>query len=89
MTAFNCSRSQKFSDLDLDGLVGVRAAVESGLGWSCVPEILVSSSLKERKVMKLNLPILLQGELCLWWLRARRDCTRDSKKIHEWLASIV
>lgn len=69
----------------MDSLIGVRSAVESELGWGCVPELLVRTSLKHKQLAKVKLPVASEGTVCLWWLRARRDIGRHVKDMAPWL----
>jgi len=73
------------SDFIFDSFITVRTAIESGMGWSCVPEILVRSSIKFGQISKLNLPVKMRGDHCLWWLRDRKDCEKNVKTLTNWL----
>lgn len=73
----------------VDTLVSVRAAVESGHGWSCVPEVLVRSSLQEGRLRLLTLPLVAQAHASLWWRRDRRDLARDVPVLKGWLEQVL
>jgi DNA-binding transcriptional LysR family regulator len=79
----------KTADLLFDSLISVRTAIEVGLGWSCVPEFLATSSIKNELVLKLNLDVKTQGELCVWWLRNQNESAIFSKNLVKWLSSII
>lgn len=70
-----------------DTLIGVRSLVECGYGWSCVPEILVRTALKRKTILKVKIPVSLEGEICLWWLRSRRDLSRQAPLVASWVAT--
>lgn len=72
----------------LDNLVGVRAAVESGLGWSCVPELLVRNALRTKAIVKLDIPVHATGDVCLWWVRARKDVARNVRSLQTWMTHL-
>lgn len=71
--------------LVIDHLVGVRAALISGLGWSCVPEMLLRSYQFNEKIIRLDLETSLQHELCISWLRNRPDIKELAGKMTAWL----
>ena len=79
--------ADRISDFLVDNLISVRSAVEHGLGWSCVPEILVRSSLKRRTIVPLRLATRVSGDVCLWWLRTRPSSAQTVKTLAKWLAT--
>lgn len=71
-----------------DNLIGIRAAVAAGLGWSIVPKILVSSFLHDKKVSVWPHNLKVQDrKVCVWWLRNRFELKRQSAKIASWVLS--
>jgi DNA-binding transcriptional LysR family regulator len=82
----------EFTDADvrIDNLVGIRAAVCEGLGWSLVPEILVHRSLGEGRLIEIPYQVSVHDrKICLWWLRNRSDSKRQSVKIATALKSAL
>ncbi len=75
-------------DTLMDSLIGVRSAVEAKLGWGCVPELLVRSALRDKKLARVGLSLPSQGCVSVWWLRARRETTRHAKEICKWLEAV-
>lgn len=71
--------------LVIDHLVGVRAGLISGLGWSCVPEMLLKNPQFQQQVLRLDLETHLQHELCISWLRNRSDIKELAGKMTTWL----
>jgi DNA-binding transcriptional LysR family regulator len=74
------------SNIVLDNLIGVRAAVMAGHGWSLVPTLLVNQLIKEKKIFEI--PFELSGQdrkICVWWLRNRYDMRVHSSKICNWV----
>lgn len=74
------------SEIVLDGVVGLRSAVISELGWSAVPAMSVVSHLKEKKLCKLEIPTSIIDEVSIWWLRARKDNTAQIKNLSKWIS---
>jgi DNA-binding transcriptional LysR family regulator len=75
---------QIFSNLMVDGFIGIRTAVSQGIGWSCLPK--ASVSLIERKgIHTVELPGVTKDSICLWWLRSRKDLLPLTKKLIQWL----
>ena len=71
-----------------DNLIGIRAAVMAGLGWSIVPKILVSSFLHDKKISIWPYNLKVQDrKVCIWWLRNRYELKRQSAKIANWVLS--
>ena len=79
-------KPKNISNLSLDGVVGVRAAVFTGLGWSHVPAMSIKSHINENKVAALKLPTILKDEVSLWWLRSRKDTSTHVKTLTKWIS---
>lgn len=79
----------KNAELLLDGVMGVRAAVVNGLGWSCLPSYALTSFLKSQEVIKLDVDSITQGDLSIWWLRSRKDFSENVKLISKWVSEIA
>lgn len=79
--------SNKEISLTVDYLLGVRAGIIHGLGWSCVPRFLVKSALAEGIVAEVDLPVANQKEIRLWWLRQRSELKKLSSVIEAWVRS--
>ncbi len=74
-------------ELQVDGVIGIRSAVVSGLGWSCVPAMSVQSFIDRREVHALKLPTLTTDTVSVWWLRSRKDIAAHSKAVVSWVTS--
>lgn len=74
------------ANLSLDGVVGIRAAVVAGLGWSHVPAMSVKSYIHDDKLMALKLPTYMKDEVSLWWLRSRKDTAVQVKNLVKWIS---
>ena len=74
------------SELVIDGVVGLRAAVVAELGWSAVPAMSVVSFLKDKKLSKLEIPTSIVDEVSIWWLRARKDSAAQIKNLTKWIS---
>jgi len=74
------------SGISIDNLIGIRAAVSAGLGWSLVPRLLIERHLKQAKMIELpyELPVR-DRKVCVWWLRNRSDVRLSSNKLSAWL----
>lgn len=79
-------KPDRHANLSVDGVIGVRAAVASGLGWGHVPAMSARSSLLENKIVSLKLPTLMKDEVSLWWLRARKDTATQVKNLVKWIS---
>lgn len=79
---------KKNAELSIDGVMGVRAAVVNGLGWSCLPSYSLISCLKNQEVIKLEIDSMTQGDLSIWWLRSRKDFSENVKIISKWVSEI-
>lgn len=87
MTALNYS-PDKIHDLILDGVIGLRSAVIKDMGWSALPAMSIQSALKEKKLIKLNLPITYSDDVSIWWIRSRKDISSHVKQIASWIQKI-
>ena len=72
--------------LVLDNLMSIKKAVESGIGWSIVPKILVSHNKNDQliKCLPFKFPIS-DRSICLWWLRNRFEMRKLVFTIEPWL----
>jgi DNA-binding transcriptional LysR family regulator len=87
MTALGFS-PEKIHNLILDGVIGLRSSVIHELGWSVLPAMSVQNALKERKLIKLNLPITYSDDVSIWWVRSRKDISNHVKNIASWIQKI-
>ena len=46
------------TELMIDHLIGVRSCVIQGLGWSCVPRVLVNEAIRSKQVAVVNLLVV-------------------------------
>lgn len=76
-------RPQVYSDIQIDGVIGVRTAVAQGSGWSCVPAMSILDM--KDKVHALDVSTNLKDEVSYWWLRSRNDLSPVLKKLGNWL----
>lgn len=79
----------KSSELQINGVIGVRAAVISGLGWSCLPSYSMIEPLRNKQLIQLDLKSATQGELSVWWLRSRKDASDRVKHMAKWVTQMV
>jgi DNA-binding transcriptional LysR family regulator len=76
----------RYSPVSCDHLLGIRAAILHGHGWSFVPEILVRTELKNGTIAQLKLPVPLAGKnVTLWWLRTNALAVRHAAEVGAWL----
>ncbi len=69
-----------------DNLVAVRSAIRSGLGWSIVPQMLVTKDLREGLCYRFPAqPIIPDRKICLWWKRGRKDIQKNLNHILGWV----
>lgn len=80
---------KKNSELLSDGVIGVRTAVVSGLGWSCLPSYSLTESLKSKKIISLDLASETKGDLSVWWLRSRKNSPEQVKMISRWVTELL
>ncbi|NUM60463.1 MAG: LysR family transcriptional regulator [Bdellovibrionaceae bacterium] len=78
----------KIHDLIVDGVIGLRSAVVKEMGWSVLPAMSIQSALKEKKIIKLNLPITYSDNVSIWWIRSRKDVSNYAKQIANWIQKI-
>jgi hypothetical protein len=57
------------------------------LGWSAIPAMAAQTALKEKKIIKLNLPISFKDDVSIWWIRSRKDSTAVVKSLITWIQS--
>jgi len=76
-----------FSNLHIDGVIGIRSAVSSGLGWSCVPAVSAIELLNDEKIIDLDVKTMTTDHVSLWWLRSRKDSAAHSKTLLKWIGS--
>ncbi len=72
--------------ISADGVIGIRSAVIFGLGWSVLPHMAVARYLQDNKLEKVNLRTNLKDEVSVWWLRARKDLSEETKAIIKWVS---
>ncbi len=76
------------SSLEIDHLIGVRAAVSAGLGWSLVPRLLITSA--NEKILEVSSEALIRDrKVCLWWLRSQIHNRQLEPQISSWLKEII
>lgn len=76
---------QTLSKIMVDGVIGIRTAVSLGQGWSCLPKASVSSPDLQKYFQIIELPGLEEDNICLWWLRSRKDLGPVTKDLTQWL----
>ncbi len=69
-----------------DAVIGLRSAVVNGQGWSVLPAMSVHNYVTNKRLLKLNTPTFIKDEVCVWWLRARKDMIETSKNVGRWVA---
>lgn len=72
------------SHITADSVIGLRSAVVHEEGWSTLPAMSVHNYIREKKLIKLNLPTHLKDDVSVWWLRARKDMTETAKITAKW-----
>jgi DNA-binding transcriptional LysR family regulator len=75
----------KIHDLIVNGVIGLRSFVINEMGWSVLPAMSIQSALKEKKLIKLNLPTTYRDDVSIWWMRSRRDVSSYAKQIATWI----
>ncbi|WP_413288816.1 LysR substrate-binding domain-containing protein [Bdellovibrio sp. HCB337] len=68
-----------------DAVIGLRSAVVHGEGWSALPAMSVHNYLRDKKLLKLNLPSYIKDDVSVWWVRARKDMAETSKVVSKWI----
>lgn len=77
------------SGIVIDNLIGVRAAVCSGLGWSLAPKFLVNAEIKEKHLIEIPYEVPVYDRMvCVWWLRNRYESKKQSSKICAWVKDV-
>lgn len=77
-----------FSQLSVDGVIGLRSAIISEHGWSVLPTMSIQSAVHEKKIYKLSMPTLIKDEVSVWWLRARKDMGEQAKVVARWISEL-
>lgn len=62
--------------ISADNLIGIRAAVLSGLGWSYVPTALVRGEIEAGLIVEIEGEARSDRNVCLWWLRGSAPARR-------------
>ena len=73
------------SNFSFDNLIGLRAALRQGLGWSFVPRILIQEDLKTGRLVGLDHPNATHQKVCIWWLRNNNFAKEKISKLSQWL----
>lgn len=81
-------RPEKYADLAVDGVIGIRSAVARSLGWSCVPAMSVSELVEQKKIICIEVPTFIKDDFSFWWLRSRNDLNPILKPIFQWLSEM-
>lgn len=79
----------QIAELHVDGIIGVRSAVASGLGWSCLPQLALYSDLRAGKSVRLPFPLKKRNDITLWWSRSRKDLAAQVSEVKAWLESSI
>lgn len=74
--------------LSIDNLIGIRAAVQSGLGWSFVPTALVREELANNSLEQVGKRYELDRKICLWWLRGSYESRKSLRSVNTWIREI-
>lgn len=74
------------SSMTADAVIGLRSAVIHGEGWSVLPAMSVHNYIRQKKILKLNLPTHIKDEVSVWWVRARKDMSETSKAVAKWVS---
>lgn len=74
------------SQISADGVVGLRSAVIHEEGWSVLPAMSVHHYLREKKLLRVNLPTYIKDEVSVWWVRARKDMSETAKSAAKWIS---
>jgi DNA-binding transcriptional LysR family regulator len=81
---------QKESGLLIDNLIGIRAAVCAGFGWSLVPRVLIQKDLQAGTLIEIEHELLVKDRhFCVWWLRNRVDTRVMIAKLCNWVKEIA
>lgn len=74
--------------ITVDSMIGIRAAVTSGYGWSLVPRLAVMKELRNEELLEIphpKLKSLKPNHLSLWWLRSRKEPQQMASVLQQWL----
>jgi DNA-binding transcriptional LysR family regulator len=76
------------SSFSTDNLIGVRAAVVAGLGWSFVPQALVADEIRSGRLEALEVELeagrKMDRKICLWWLRESEAARALAPALTQW-----
>lgn len=72
--------------MSADAVIGLRSAVTNGEGWSVLPAMAVHNYIRDKKLLKINLPTHIKDEVSVWWVRARRDMPETSRAVAKWVS---
>jgi len=74
----------------IDHIIGIRAAMLEGLGWSIVPKISIKTLLEKGELKEFSIQINTSDRhICLWWLRHNRQAMKAAPKIQSWLKNCL
>lgn len=73
------------SSVSVDNLIGVRAALVSGLGWSLVPTALIKTEIRAGILIEIEGELKFERKICLWWLRSSSQSRKKSSLLAAWL----
>ncbi len=79
---------EMISELSIDGVIGVRSAVENELGWSCLPSLSIVTKLRYKTLSKLDLECGARGDFSVWHLRSKKDSAASVRLMTKWLLEI-
>lgn len=74
------------SSMSADAVIGLRSAVANGDGWSVLPAMSVHNYVRDKRLLKLNLPTHIKDEVSVWWVRARKDMSETSRAVAKWIS---
>lgn len=73
------------SHLTIDNLIGVRAAVLNGLGWSFIPTALIADDVTAGRLQEVPHEIEMDRKICVWWLRHGTQSGKKAQSICKWV----
>ncbi len=73
------------SFVSMDNLIGVRAAVVNGMGWSFVPVALLNAEIDSGRVLTMEGGATMDRNVCLWWLRSSLESKKKVALMEDWL----
>jgi len=75
--------------LTTDNLIGVRAAVVAGLGWSFVPQALVAEEIRSGVLAAIEVELeqgrKMDRKICLWWMRESDSARTLAPTLAQWV----